>query len=116
MIDPQYQPCMERGFIVFGDSCQFPDGTFCDLEAFNAQECGKEWYDKPFCVPEGGYVWNGAHCCEGLEAYLPEGVDGQATCQLAAASVSETISPIWVALILVAIAGLIPLGRRIFRK
>lgn len=116
MINPLYQPCMERGFLVQGDSCQFPDGSQCDLEAFNAHECGQEWYDKPFCVQEGGYVWDGGNCCEGLVAYLPEGVDGQATCQKANAGNSDFPSPIWIAIMLVALAGLIPLGRRVFRK
>lgn len=107
---------MERGFTVQGDSCLFPDGSLCDLEAFNAQQCGQEWYAKPFCIPEGGYVWDGGNCCEGLQAYLPEGMDGQATCQKMKAEGSDFLSPIWIAVMLVALAALIPLGRRVFRK
>jgi len=58
-----------------------PDGTKCLLDDFNRRKCGKEFFDLPYCVPEGGYVWENNKCCEGLVAYLPEGVKGQATCQ-----------------------------------
>lgn len=79
-INPVYKDCMQRGYAVDGDSCVFPDGSKCLLEEFNSGECGQAFFNVDYCVPEGGYVWDGP-CCEGLEPYLPEGVAGQATCQ-----------------------------------
>lgn len=79
-INPVYKECMQRGYSLSGDSCVFPDGTACDLEQFNNGECGQEWFTDDYCIPEGEYVWDDDKCCEGLEAYLPEGVDGQASC------------------------------------
>ena len=79
-IDPKYAPAYERGYEVFGDSVVFPDGSKCLLEAFNDGRCGTMWMDVDFCVAEGRYVWNEENCCDGLEAYLPEGYTGQAKC------------------------------------
>lgn len=79
-IDPTYKECMQRGYTLSGDSCVFPDGSACDLESFNNQECGTEWFTDDYCIPEGDYVWDEEKCCEGTEAYLPEDVAGQARC------------------------------------
>ena len=81
-ISPHYKEAMQRGFkIVAGDSVIFPDGTGCRIKDFNEGTCGKEWFDKAYCISEGVAVWDENKCCEGLAPYLPENVDGQATCQ-----------------------------------
>ncbi len=79
-IDPVYKEAMQRGYPIEGDSVVLPDGSKCLLEDFNNQLCGKEFFDKDYCVEEGSYVWDNDACCEGLVPYLPMGVDGQATC------------------------------------
>jgi hypothetical protein len=80
-INPDYKECLQRGYSLSGDSCVFPDGSACDLDAFNNGECGQEWMTDDYCVEEGEYVWDDDRCCEGLEPYLEKGVDGQATCE-----------------------------------
>ncbi len=80
-IDDYYKEVMQRGYAMDGDSVIMPDGSKCLLDDFNNGLCGKEFFDQPYCIPEGRYVWDDGKCCEGLIAYLPEGVDGQATCQ-----------------------------------
>lgn len=82
MIDPVYKEAMQRGFrITKGDSVELPDGTRCSLHDFNNKLCGKEYFDQPYCVQEGVYVWDENVCCEGLVPYLPAGVEGQAVCK-----------------------------------
>lgn len=82
MIDPYYKEAMQRGYrITKGDSVELPDGTRCSLDDFNNKRCGKEYFDQPYCVQEGLYVWDQNACCEGLVPYLPAGVDGQAYCK-----------------------------------
>ncbi len=80
-INPVYKHCIQRGYVVDGDDCVFPDSTRCLLTAFNEQHCGKQWFSKDYCIPEGTYVWDTDKCCDGLVAYLPDGVAGQATCR-----------------------------------
>ena len=81
-IDPFYKEVIQRGFTLSpGDSVLFPDGTGCKIIDFNNRTCGKEWFDKSYCVGEGKQVWDANICCEGLSPYLAEGVDGQSTCQ-----------------------------------
>lgn len=81
-INPIYKEAMQRGFrITKGDSVELPDGTRCSLHDFNNKLCGKEYFDQPYCVSEGVYVWDQNACCEGLVPYLPAGVDGQAVCK-----------------------------------
>lgn len=81
-IDDYYKEAMQRGFrVTQGDSVELPDGTRCSLHDFNNKLCGKEYFDQPYCVPEGVYVWDENACCEGLVPYLPKGVDGQAICK-----------------------------------
>ncbi len=63
-----------------GDSVIFPDSTICLIDDFNAGSCGQQWMTTDYCIPEGGAVWDEDKCCEGLEAYLPEGMAGQAIC------------------------------------
>lgn len=79
-ISPLYKACMQRGYAVEGDSCRMPDGSLCHLEDFNAGRCGKAFFDEPYCIPEGRMVWEAEKCCEGLVAWLPEGVSGQMKC------------------------------------
>jgi hypothetical protein len=80
-IDPKYKEVMQRGYeFADGDSVRFPDGSLCHLNDFNAGICGQQWMTNEYCVPQGAYVWDG-QCCEGLVPYLPEGMEGQATCQ-----------------------------------
>jgi hypothetical protein len=82
MIDPKYKEAMQRGYrVIKGDSVELPDDTRCSLDDFNNKLCGKEYFDKPYCVAEGNYVWDENVCCEGLVPYLPPGVDGQAYCK-----------------------------------
>ncbi len=82
MIDPYYKEAMQRGYrITKGDSVELPDGSRCSLDDFNNKRCGKEYFDQPYCVQEGVYVWAENVCCEGLVPYLPAGVDGQAICK-----------------------------------
>lgn len=82
MIDPIYKEAMQRGFrVTKGDSVELPDGSRCSLDDFNNKRCGKEYFDQPYCVQEGVYVWDQNACCEGLVPYLPKGVDGQAICK-----------------------------------
>lgn len=78
-IDPKYKECTQRGYQLDGNYCVFPDGSRCLLDEFNEGECGEEFMTNDYCVPEGRYVWDGP-CCEGLVAYLPPDVAGQATC------------------------------------
>jgi hypothetical protein len=80
-INPIYKECLQRGYQIEGNHCVFPDSTKCLLESFNKGECGKEWMTDDYCIPEGNHVWDAERCCEGLVAYLPEGMAGQATCQ-----------------------------------
>lgn len=83
MINPRYKEAMQRGFPMRGDSVVMPDGTVCHIDDFNLGLCGLTWQTQDYCVPEGRYVWDENKCCPGLVAYLPEGEDGQATCQKA---------------------------------
>ena len=109
-INPLYKECMQRGYNVSGDSCVFPDGSQCLLEDFNSGTCGQEWMTNDYCIPEGKYVWDEEKCCEGLVAYLPEGVSGQATCQPKGASfLKKTIfgSYVGVLLLTLALGGLL---------
>ena len=80
-INPFYKECSQRGYQIDGDYCVFPDSTKCLIEDFNKGECGEQWMTDDYCIPEGRYVWDSEKCCEGLVAYLPEGMAGQATCQ-----------------------------------
>ncbi len=81
MIDPFYKEAVQRGYSMDGDSVILPDKSKCSIEDFNNRVCGKEFFDLDYCVPEGEYIWDEEKCCEGLVAYLQEGVDGQATCR-----------------------------------
>jgi hypothetical protein len=82
MIDPYYKEAMQRGYrVTKGDSVELPDGSICSLHDFNNKLCGKEYFDQPYCVQEGVYVWDENVCCEDLVPYLPKGVDGQAICK-----------------------------------
>jgi len=80
-IDPIYKECSQRGYQLEGKYCVFPDSTKCLLEDFNNGKCGKEWMTDDYCIPQGQYVWDKGKCCEGLVAYLPDGMAGQASCQ-----------------------------------
>ena len=80
-INPIYKECMQRGYSVDGDYCIFPDSTQCLLTEFNKKTCGQKWLTEDYCVEKGEYVWDSDKCCEGLIAYLPRGISGQATCQ-----------------------------------
>lgn len=80
-INPYYKEALQRGYAIDGDYVILPDSSRCLLDDFNNQRCGKDFFDLPYCVPEGKYVWDDNACCDGLAAYLPSGVDGQATCQ-----------------------------------
>ncbi len=80
-IDPKYANATERGYQISGDSVVFPDGSKCDLDAFNEGTCGQKWMDIDYCVPEGKHVWNLDKCCEGLEPFLGKGKDGQPSCR-----------------------------------
>lgn len=80
-INPIYKECMQRGYNVSGEYCVFPDSSQCLLEDFNGGKCGQKWMTDDYCIPEGRYVWDNDKCCDGLVAYLPEGMAGQATCQ-----------------------------------
>ncbi len=90
-INPVYKECMQRGYNLSGDYCVFPDSSQCLLEDFNAGECGQKWMTDDYCIPQGNYVWDAERCCEGLVAYLPEGMAGQATCQSKQASLFKKI-------------------------
>lgn len=82
MIDPFYKEVMQRGYeILPGDSVKFPDGSICSIVSFNNGQCGAQWMTSDYCIPEGEPVWDSHKCCEGLEPYLEDGVDGQETCQ-----------------------------------
>ncbi|MCG3168051.1 MAG: hypothetical protein POELPBGB_03851 [Bacteroidia bacterium] len=81
MIDPYYKEVMQRGYRIEGDSVVLPDDTKCLIDDFNNKRCGKEYFDMPYCVAEGNYVWDESACCEGLVPYLPPGVEGQAICK-----------------------------------
>lgn len=109
-INPLYKECMQRGYTVSGDSCAFPDGSQCLLEDFNSGNCGQEWMTSDYCIPEGKYVWDADKCCEGLVAYLPDGVSGQATCQPKGATFLKKIffdSYIGVLLLALVLGGLL---------
>ena len=80
-IDPVYKECSQRGYQLEGNYCVFPDSTKCLLEEFNNGKCGQKWMTDDYCIPQGQYVWDKGKCCEGLVAYLPEGMAGQASCQ-----------------------------------
>jgi hypothetical protein len=80
-INPLYKECSQRGYNISGKYCVFPDSTRCLLDDFNTGKCGEKWMTDDYCVPEGKYVWDSGRCCEGLVAYLPKGVAGQASCQ-----------------------------------
>ncbi|MEO1628694.1 MAG: hypothetical protein AAFV25_26335 [Bacteroidota bacterium] len=79
-INPLYKECAQRGYSINGDYCIFPDSSQCLLEEFNEQKCGQKWFTENYCVEEGQYVWDEDRCCNGLVAYLPPGVAGQARC------------------------------------
>jgi hypothetical protein len=81
MINPKYKEVMQRGYQMKGDSVVFPDSSMCLIDDFNAGSCGQQWKTSDYCIPQGGPVWDEGKCCEGLEAYLPEDMAGQATCQ-----------------------------------
>ena len=80
-INPVYKECMQRGYEVKGDYCVFPDSSQCLLTEFNDGQCGQKWMTEDYCIPQGRYVWDEDKCCEGLVAFLPKNVAGQATCQ-----------------------------------
>ena len=80
-INPVYKECSQRGYQLDGKYCVFPDSTKCLLEDFNNGKCGEKWMTDDYCIPEGRYVWDAGRCCEGLVAYLPKGMAGQASCQ-----------------------------------
>ena len=80
-INPLYKEAMQRGYPIEGDSVVLPDSSKCLLDDFNSRKCGKEFFDLPYCVPQGQFVWDDDACCKGLVPYLKSGVDGQATCR-----------------------------------
>ena len=80
-INPVYKECSQRGYQIEGDYCLFPDSTKCLLDDFNNGKCGEKWMTDDYCIPEGRYVWDSGRCCEGLIAYLPDGMAGQASCE-----------------------------------
>ena len=81
-INPFYKEVIQRGYTLApGDSVIFPDGTGCKIADFNNQICGQNWFNKTYCVPKGGKVWDKNVCCEGLEPFLEDGADGQLTCE-----------------------------------
>lgn len=91
-IDPKYKECMQRGYTVDGDFCVFPDGSKCDIEAFNEGTCGQEFMTTDYCIEEGNYVWDNDKCCKGLAPYLPAGIDGQPTCQQKSAVIMKEVT------------------------
>jgi len=91
-IHPRYKEAMQRGYRTEGDSVVLPDDTKCLIDDFNNKRCGEKYFNQPYCVPEGNYVWDDNACCEGLKPYLPAGVDGQAVCRAKGqADFSETL-------------------------
>ena len=109
-IDPVYKECSQRGYQIKGNYCVFPDSTQCLLEEFNNGKCGQEWMTEDYCIPEGKYVWDSGRCCEGLVAYLPKGMAGQASCQpKSKVMVKKTFFDSYggIALVVVALLGLL---------
>lgn len=109
-INPVYKECMQRGYTVSGDHCVFPDSTRCLLEDFNAGDCGQKWLTEDYCIPRGRYVWDADKCCEGLVAYLPDSMAGQATCQPKGATFFKKIffdSYVGVILLVLVLGGLL---------
>lgn len=80
-MDSKYKECLQRGYSVDGEDCVFPDGSKCNLEAFNSGSCGEKFMTTDYCVKEGDYVWDEDKCCDGLESSLGEDEDGQAVCK-----------------------------------
>lgn len=119
-INPIYKHCIQRGYTVGGDYCIFPDSTQCLLTAFNEQTCGVKWFTQDYCIPEGVYVWDADKCCEGLVAYLPPGVAGQATCrskkELISAQTFEGLSLWTIALVLLFLCLLLFLLKRTAKR
>ncbi len=114
-INPLYKECSQRGYQIDGNYCVFPDSSKCLLEDFNNGLCGKEWMTDDYCIPEGKYVWDSGRCCEGLVAYLPAGVAGQATCQpKSKVAVKKTFIDSYggIALVVLVLIGLLLLLRR----
>lgn len=111
-VDPFYKEVLQRGYeLIPGDSVRFPDGSTCSIKAFNSSECGQEWMTDDYCVEEGENVWDEDRCCDGLEPYLEDGVDGQATCQKKSSMVDDISSFFSSSTILYFFIGvLIPLG------
>ena len=115
-IDPIYKECMQREYQVDGQYCIFPDSSRCLLEEFNTGKCGQHWLTDDYCVKEGRYIWDAERCCEGLVAYLPKGMAGQASCQPKSKVLSQNLtsgSPLlYVLLILGLLVGLLLLRRQ----
>lgn len=80
-ISPYYKEVIQRGYIINGDSVEFPDGSGCLIVDFNNGKCGEKWKNEDYCIAEGGMVWDEDKCCEGLEPYLAPGINGQAVCK-----------------------------------
>ena len=80
-IDPRYKEALQRGYPMMGDSVILPDGSRCHVDDYNLGLCGLQFQVGDYCVEQGRYVWDEGKCCPGLVAWLPEGEDGQATCQ-----------------------------------
>lgn len=111
-VDPFYKDVLQRGYeLIPGDSVRFPDGSTCSISAFNNLECGQKWMTDDYCVEEGEMVWDDNRCCDGLEPYLEEGVDGQQTCQKKSSIIDDISSFFSSSTILYFFIGvLIPLG------
>ncbi len=108
MIDPYYKEAVQRGYRIEGDSVVLPNDTKCLIADFNNKRCGKEYFDQPYCVAEGNYVWDDNACCEGLKPYLPAGVDGQAYCKAKGqVDFSETLRNPFLWLGILAFTGLV---------
>jgi hypothetical protein len=86
-LSPFYKECIQRGFVIgseegTGDEyCIFPDKSQCSLESMNNGTCNNPYVYDDYCVQKGNAVWDQNKCCKGLVPYLPEGMEGQTTCQ-----------------------------------
>ena len=118
-INPVYKECSQRGYQISGNYCIFPDSSQCLLEDFNNGKCGQKWMTDDYCIPEGRHVWDEEKCCEGLVAYLPEGMAGQASCEKKSkVMVKKTLIDSYggIALVILALLGILLFLRRKKRK
>jgi len=83
-MDPLLKECLQRGYDLAAETevtnCVMPDGTNCEIRAFNEQSCGAEFFVLDYCVAEDDPVWDDDKCCPGTEKYLPPKVAGQPRC------------------------------------